>query len=143
MIARDISQRLLPCKRCGSTEVTHVDNISYEQFVCDKCEHQTDRRASTSEALAAWNTERAEIVDLRGTESFFVTTTKNTSQSQRDTLEEIIRNLAPLVGADTVHRKTGSRGGVFYEVQAKGFSAYESASNTILSLSRALRKVRA
>ncbi|MBR8165589.1 hypothetical protein KDW98_31110 [Burkholderia vietnamiensis] len=120
-----------------------MDNVSFEQFVCDKCGHQTDKRPSTPEALAAWNTERAEIVDGGGTESFFVTTTKNTSQSQRDTLEEIIRNLAPLVGADTVHRRTGSRGGVFYQVQAKGFGAYESASNTILSLSRALRKVRA
>ncbi|RIV48794.1 hypothetical protein D2W70_21635 [Burkholderia pseudomallei] len=92
--------------------------------------------------MAAWNTERAEIVDECRPESFFVNTTKNTSQSQRDALEEIIRNLAPLVGADTVHRRTGSRGGVFYEVQAKGFSAYESASNTILSFSRELRKVR-
>ncbi|RAR56453.1 hypothetical protein C7401_119102 [Paraburkholderia unamae] len=112
-----------------------MDSVSFEHFVCGKCGHQSAKATSTHEALADWNTERAEIVDARSSGSCFVTTTKITSQSQRATLEEIIRNLAPLVGADTMHRETGSLGGVFYEVQAPGFSACESASNTILSLS--------
>lgn len=69
---------------------------------------------------------------------WFGTTTKNTNLSQRETLEEIIINLSSLLGAKEIHKTENARGSFFYEVQAPGFSCYQSASNTILELSRAL-----
>ena len=69
---------------------------------------------------------------------YFVTTTKNTAISQRETLEEVIVNLATALGAEIVHKQLGSRGAYFYEVQESGFSGFQSASNTILELSRRL-----
>lgn len=68
----------------------------------------------------------------------FSTTTKNTGSSQRETLEEIIINLATLADAKEIHIRQSTRGGFFYEVQAPGFSGFQSASNTILELSRKL-----
>lgn len=66
----------------------------------------------------------------------FSVTTKNTDISQRDALEEIIINLAPLVGASEIHKTQGSRGGFYYEIQTNGFLGFQSATNTILDLSR-------
>lgn len=72
-------------------------------------------------------------------QKWFGTTTKNTSLSQRETLEEIIINLATLLGIKEIYKAENARGSFFYEVQAPGFSCYQSASNTILELSRALK----
>lgn len=68
------------------------------------------------------------------------TTTTNTHVSQRETLEEIIINLATIIGAKNIYKTQSARGGYFYEVQAPGFSCFQSASNTILELSRKLSK---
>jgi hypothetical protein len=69
---------------------------------------------------------------------YFHTTTKNTAISQRKTLEEVIVNLATALGATIIHRQLSSRGAYFYEVQGIDASSYQSASNTILELSRRL-----
>jgi len=77
---------------------------------------------------------KAKIVE--GTETgSFGTTTQNTGAAQRDKLEEIIKNLAPLTGEQNVFKKKSARGVDFYRV---GTSAYQSATNTILELSRRL-----
>jgi len=69
---------------------------------------------------------------------WFGTTTKNTNITQRETLEEIMINLSTLLGVDEIYKQENSNGSFFYEVQAPGFSCYQSASNTILELSRTL-----
>ena len=69
---------------------------------------------------------------------YFVTTTKNTLIPQRTTLEEIIINLASALGIEIIHKQESSRNAYFYEVQGKGFGGYQSATNTILELSRKL-----
>ena len=71
-------------------------------------------------------------------QKWFSTTTKNTDLSQRETLEEIIINLATLAYAKEIYIRQNARGSFFYEVQAPGFSGFQSASNTILDLSRKL-----
>lgn len=82
---------------------------------------------------------RPKIVHVPETEqNWFGTTTKNTNLSQRETLEEIIINLSSLIGAKEIHKAENARGSFFYEVQAPGFSCYQSASNTILETSRVL-----
>ena len=58
----------------------------------------------------------------------FTTTTKNT-------------DLASCVGATEVYRAQSARGGYFYEVQAPGFICFQSATNTILELSRKLKNI--
>lgn len=68
----------------------------------------------------------------------FFTTTKNTDIDQGETLEEIMLNLATLAGAEVIHKRESARRRFFYEVQRPGFSSYQSASNTILELSRIL-----
>ncbi|MFM0058551.1 hypothetical protein PQR64_23295 [Paraburkholderia phytofirmans] len=73
----------------------------------------------------------------------FGTTVKNTGLSQRETVEETICNLSALLGVKTVHRRTSARGAVFYNVDIPGIAGlglYQSASNTILELSRELLK---
>lgn len=67
-------------------------------------------------------------------------TIRNTRLSQRDTLEEIIVNLSTALGISLVRRFVTSSGSYVYEVQAGGFGGYQSASNTILDLSRVLSK---
>ena len=82
---------------------------------------------------------RARIVQpSRDDSGYFGITTKNTALNQRDTLEEAVLNLATLVGAEVVHKRQNARGTFFYEVQGRGFPSYQSASNTILELSRVL-----
>jgi hypothetical protein len=71
----------------------------------------------------------------------FWTSTKNTSLSQRETLEKTLVTLAALVGAKVVYRQMDSRYGIFYEVQAPGFSGYQSATNIIYELTQHLAKV--
>ncbi|WFC41715.1 hypothetical protein [Pseudoxanthomonas sp. SE1] len=68
----------------------------------------------------------------------FHTTTKNTAISQRKTLEEAIVNLATALGSRVIYKQLSSRGTYFYEVQGVGLSGFQSASNTILELSRML-----
>lgn len=75
---------------------------------------------------------------LKPDQKWFGTTTKNTSLSQRETLEEIIINLSSLLGAKEIYKTKNVRRSFFYEIQAPGFSCYQSASNTILELSRVL-----
>lgn len=84
----------------------------------------------------------AKIVDRPANGSRnFLTTTKNTDVSQRQALEEIICNLASCVGASEVYKAQGSRGGIYYEIQAPGFLGFQSATNTILELSRKLKNL--
>ena len=74
---------------------------------------------------------------------YFVTTTKNTGTSQRETLEEIIVNLCDALGATTVYRRLNSRGSYFYEVQGMDSESYQSASNTLLELFRRIARTKA
>ena len=70
----------------------------------------------------------------------FYTTRKNTEISQRETLEEIIVNLATLLEVKEIYKQLSARGNYFYKVQGSEVPFYQSASNTILELSRALSK---
>lgn len=80
---------------------------------------------------------RAKIIQApKSSKGWFGTTTKNTDLSQRETLEEIMINLATTLGVKEIHKQQNSRGAYFYEVQSNGFSCFQSASNTILELSR-------
>lgn len=69
----------------------------------------------------------------------FVSTVANTELSQRDTLEEVIVNLATVLGIGLVYKRRDKRLSTFYRPvsndRIRCFS-YQSASNTILSLSR-------
>ena len=69
---------------------------------------------------------------------FFTSSIKNTDISQRATLEEIIANISSSLGIELVYKRQNSRGAYFYEVQASGFTGFQSATNTILELSRKL-----
>lgn len=71
---------------------------------------------------------------------FYGATTKNTGLSQRETLEEIMINLATSLGIKVIHKAMTARYSYIYEAQHPGFSSFQSASNTILELSRALAK---
>ena len=71
---------------------------------------------------------------------YYVATTKNTDLSQRDTLEETMINLATVLGIKQIHKALTARQSYIYEVQHAGFGSYQSASNTILELSRAVAK---
>lgn len=80
-----------------------------------------------------------EIIKAPPSDSRYIyTTTKNTAISQRKTLEEVIVNLATVLGASVIYKQLSSRGTSFYEVQGVGLSGFQSASNTILELSRKL-----
>jgi hypothetical protein len=81
---------------------------------------------------------RAKIVQPPRGDSGFSATTKNTDLNQRETLEEALLNLATLAGSEVVHKRQNARGTFFYEVQGRGFPSYQSATNTILELSRIL-----
>ena len=80
---------------------------------------------------------QAQIIKAPPTnQGWFGTTTKNIDLSQRDALEEIIVNLATALEIEYVHKQQNSRGTYFYEVQSSGFTCFQSASNTILALSK-------
>ena len=82
-------------------------------------------------------TKKAKILTAPPTGLGFIpTTTKNTGISQRQTLEETMINLATSIGVKEIYKTLSARGAYFYQVQAKGFSSYQSASNTILELSQ-------
>ncbi|WP_212625103.1 hypothetical protein [Pseudomonas sp. PP3] len=71
---------------------------------------------------------------------FYGATTKNTGLNQRETLEEIMINLATSLGIKVIHKALTARDSYIYEAQHPGFGSFQSASNTILELSRALAK---
>ena len=57
---------------------------------------------------------KAKIIQApSNSKSYFGTTVKNTNLSQRETLEEVIINLATLIGAKEVYKKENSRGAFF------------------------------
>jgi len=72
---------------------------------------------------------------------FYGGTIKNTGLDQRATLEEIMVNLATALGIKEIYKADTARGNTIYEPQGKGFFySYQSASNTILELSRDVAK---
>ncbi|MDO8787458.1 MAG: hypothetical protein Q7J42_05250 [Sulfuritalea sp.] len=86
---------------------------------------------------------QAKIVPGTPENNSFDTTTKNTSLSQRETLEEVMMNLATYLHVLEIKTLTSSRGAIFYSLRMPQQSfdmSYQSASNTILELSRALVK---
>jgi hypothetical protein len=76
---------------------------------------------------------KAKIVDIK--QAVYGATTANTHIRQRDKLEETMVNLATFLGAKVVKRARILDGSYIYSVD--GYS-YQSASNTILQLSRRL-----
>jgi hypothetical protein len=71
---------------------------------------------------------------------YYGATTKNTGLDQRETLEEIMINLATSLGIQVIYKALTARFSYIYEVQSPSFSGFQSASNTILELSRAVAK---
>lgn len=69
------------------------------------------------------------------TGSSFVTSTKNTGMSQRETLEAIILNLSEALDISEVLKVTSARGAEFYRPSLGGMS-FQSATNTIFDLSK-------
>ena len=65
-------------------------------------------------------------------------TIKNTGLSQRETLEETMINLGTALGVKEIHKALTARDSYIYEVKLPGFGSFQSASNTILELSRAV-----
>ncbi len=76
-------------------------------------------------------TRKAKIIYVK--EGIYHATTKNTHIRQRDKLEETMVNLATFLGAKVVKRGTIQDGSYIYSVDG---DSYQSASNTILQLSR-------
>ncbi len=74
---------------------------------------------------------RAKIVDVK--QEVYGATNENTRVRQRDKLEETIVNLATFLGAKEVRRAHILDGSYIYSVNN---DSYQSASNTILHLSR-------
>ena len=84
---------------------------------------------------------KAKIIDAPKTDrGGFGTHTSNTDLSQRATLEETLVNLATNLGIKKVYKQQSARGSYFYSVNSNGYSDFQSASNTILELSRQLAK---
>lgn len=68
---------------------------------------------------------------------FYGATIKNTRLDQRSTLEETMINLATALGVPLIYKALTGRDSYIYEPQGKGYYySYQSASNTILELSR-------
>ncbi|MET4032089.1 hypothetical protein ABIB94_006827 [Bradyrhizobium sp. JR7.2] len=81
---------------------------------------------------------RAKIVDAK--EGIYGATIENTGIRQRDKLEEAIVNLATVLGAKIIKRGFTARGSYIYSVDEY---PYQSASNTILHLSRKIAGISA
>jgi hypothetical protein len=82
---------------------------------------------------------KTEIITAPSPQSgYYAGTIKNTGLSQRDTLEETMINLATALGVKDIHKALTARLSYIYEVQHPGFGSFQSASNTILELSRAV-----
>ncbi|ARC79598.1 hypothetical protein ACSEPM_08075 [Pseudomonas aeruginosa] len=70
---------------------------------------------------------------------YYTATIANTGLSQRDSLEEIMLNLASVLGITEIHKALTAGSSYIYEPQGKAvghYFAYQSATNTILDLSR-------
>lgn len=83
---------------------------------------------------------KAQIVHATSDGRSFSTSTKNTNMSQRETLEEIMLNLADHLGIEEVFKKTSARGSHFYCPNRSRAALYQSATNTILEMSQLIRK---
>ncbi|WP_375066891.1 hypothetical protein AB9L18_10355 [Stenotrophomonas lactitubi] len=82
---------------------------------------------------------RAKLVQTpRSSRGYFITTTANTSLSQRASLEETLLNLATALSAEVVETQKNARGAQFYRVEGAGLIVFQSATNTILTLSQIL-----
>jgi hypothetical protein len=79
---------------------------------------------------------QCEIRLVRDLDRPILTSKRNTALSQRETLEAIMTNLAGVLGASEVHKRISSRGGKFYSPQDPLRLPYQSATNTILELSK-------
>lgn len=77
---------------------------------------------------------KARIVSASSNDRSFMTTTKNTGLSQRETLEAIILNLADHIGIDEVFKRTSARGADFYCPNTRSATVYQSATNTIFKM---------
>lgn len=80
---------------------------------------------------------RVRIIVSRESGGRFITSTKHTGLSQRDSLETIISNLCDHLGIEKVYKKHAARGGTFYSPENER-GMYQSATNTILLLSAQL-----
>ncbi|MCK4944788.1 MAG: hypothetical protein KAS59_00815 [Alphaproteobacteria bacterium] len=85
---------------------------------------------------------RAKIISPKSTGYFIGTSTKNTSLSQPETLEEIMINLSTYLGVKEIHKQTSARDATFYEPQEPLVFSYQSASNTLLELSRKILELK-
>jgi hypothetical protein len=79
---------------------------------------------------------KARIVYASSTGKGFATSTKNTGMNQRETLEAIILNLADHLGIEEIFKTTSACGSNFYCPNGNGAWLYQSATNTILEMSR-------
>jgi hypothetical protein len=79
---------------------------------------------------------KAKIVYTTPSRRRFTTSIKNTGMSQRETLEAIIINLADHLGIEEIFKTTSARGSNFYCPNSSGAWLYQSATNTILEMSR-------
>ena len=83
---------------------------------------------------------KARIVRTTSDGQTFSTSTKNTSMSQRETLEAIMLNLADHLGIEEILKLTSARGSDFYCPKTGGVAIYQSATNTILEMSQMVLK---
>lgn len=83
---------------------------------------------------------KARIVRATSDGRTFSTSTKSTGMSQRETLEEIMLNLADHLGIEEILKRPSARGSDFYCPNAGGAAIYQSATNTILKMSQMLLK---
>ena len=83
---------------------------------------------------------KARIVCATSSGKSFTTSTKCTGMNQRETLEAIILNLADHLGVEKLFKTTSARGSYFYCPDKGGALIYQSATNTILEMSRKMQK---
>ncbi|MFU6944659.1 hypothetical protein ACM76E_30715, partial [Pseudomonas aeruginosa] len=113
----------------------------------DRCESCRHRKSLPRQAQLLINSvflrgslemAKAKIIQApKPQDGFYVGTTKNTGLSQRESLEEIMINLATALGVNEIHKALTARDSYIYEPQKKGlYFSYQSATNTILDLSR-------
>jgi hypothetical protein len=79
----------------------------------------------------------AKFVTPKSRGASFVTTTAKTGITQRESLEAIIVNLCDHLGIEIIYKRQSARGSYFYCTEVDRGS-YQSATNTILSLTEKL-----
>lgn len=78
---------------------------------------------------------RAKLVQaLHPSSGYFITTAANTGLSQRASLEQTLLNFATSLSAEVVETQKNARGAQFYRVEGAGLTAFQSGTNTILTL---------